>query len=62
MRGTFANIRIKNRLLPGVEGGYTVYQPTGEQMAIYDAAMKYIARRHAAGRDRRQGVRHRFEP
>jgi len=41
MRGTFANIRIKNRLLPGVEGGYTVYQPDGEQMSIYDAAMKY---------------------
>ncbi|MCK6621068.1 MAG: aconitate hydratase AcnA [Calditrichaceae bacterium] len=43
MRGTFANIRIKNQLLPGVEGGYTVYFPTGEQMFIYDAAMEYKA-------------------
>lgn len=43
MRGTFANIRIKNLLLDGVEGGYTIYFPTGEQMFIYDAAMKYKA-------------------
>lgn len=41
MRGTFANIRIKNELVPGVEGGYTLYLPTREQMSIYDAAMKY---------------------
>lgn len=41
MRGTFANIRIRNKLLEGVEGGYTVFFPTGEQMAIYDAAMVY---------------------
>ncbi|MBU9712384.1 aconitate hydratase AcnA [Evansella tamaricis] len=41
MRGTFANIRIKNQLAPGTEGGYTTYWPTGEVMAIYDAAMKY---------------------
>jgi aconitate hydratase len=41
MRGTFANIRIKNKLVPGVEGGYTKYLPTGEQMSMYDAAMKY---------------------
>jgi aconitate hydratase len=41
MRGTFANIRIKNRLLEGVEGGYTEYLPSGDQMAIYDAAMAY---------------------
>ena len=41
MRGTFANIRIKNQMVPGVEGGVTLYQPGGEQMAIYDAAMKY---------------------
>ncbi|MXP47520.1 aconitate hydratase AcnA [Altererythrobacter luteolus] len=39
MRGTFANIRIKNEMVPGVEGGYTTYG--GEQMAIYDAAMKH---------------------
>ncbi|MBE1160997.1 aconitate hydratase AcnA [Dyella acidiphila] len=41
VRGTFANIRIKNLMLDGVEGGYTLYVPNGEQMAIYDAAMKY---------------------
>ncbi|HYW03046.1 MAG TPA: aconitate hydratase AcnA [Gammaproteobacteria bacterium] len=41
MRGTFANIRLRNRMVPGVEGGYTVHVPSGEQMAIYDAAMKY---------------------
>ncbi len=42
MRGTFANIRIKNEMLGNVEGGYTNYLPTGEQMSIYNAAMKYI--------------------
>ncbi len=41
MRGTFGNIRLKNLLVPGVEGGYTIYFPTGEQTFIYDAAMKY---------------------
>jgi aconitate hydratase len=41
MRGTFANIRIRNRLLDNVEGGFTRYAPTGETMAIYDAAMAY---------------------
>jgi len=43
MRGTFANIRIKNEMLGGVEGGFTKYIPTGEQMPIYDACMKYQA-------------------
>jgi aconitate hydratase len=43
MRGTFANPRIKNLMVPGCEGGVTRYQPGGEQMAIYDAAMKYVA-------------------
>ncbi|MGO4761162.1 aconitate hydratase AcnA [Cupriavidus sp. 2KB_3] len=49
MRGTFANVRIKNLMIPPkadgsrVEGGLTLHQPTGEQMSIYDAAMKYIA-------------------
>jgi aconitate hydratase len=43
VRGTFANIRIKNLMLDGVEGGYTLYVPSGEQLAIYDAAMKYKA-------------------
>jgi aconitate hydratase len=41
MRGTFANIRLKNLLVPGVEGGVTKHMPSGEQMFIYDAAMKY---------------------
>ena len=41
LRGTFANIRIKNQLVPGVEGGYTIHMPSGEQMFIYDAAMRY---------------------
>ncbi len=41
MRGTFANIRIRNEMVPGVEGGYTVHVPSGEQMSIYDAAMRY---------------------
>jgi aconitate hydratase len=40
-RGTFANVRIKNLMVPGVEGGVTVHQPDGERLAIYDAAVKY---------------------
>ena len=43
MRGTFANIRIRNEMLGGEEGGNTIYIPTGERMAIYDAAMRYQA-------------------
>ncbi len=43
MRGTFGNVRIKNLLLDGVEGGHTVYFPTGDQMPIYDASMRYQA-------------------
>lgn len=42
MRGTFANIRIKNEMLENIEGGYTKHMPSGQQMSIYDAAMKYI--------------------
>jgi aconitate hydratase len=41
MRGTFANVRLRNQLAPGTEGGWTTYQPSGEQMSIYDAAMQY---------------------
>ncbi len=41
MRGTFANIRIRNKMVPGIEGGFTRHIPTGEQLAIYDAAMRY---------------------
>ncbi|WP_449540123.1 aconitate hydratase AcnA [Ferdinandcohnia sp. Marseille-Q9671] len=40
-RGTFANIRIRNQIAPGTEGGWTTYWPTGEVMSIYDACMKY---------------------
>lgn len=43
VRGTFANIRIRNAMVPGVEGGVTKYLPTGETMSIYDASMKYQA-------------------
>jgi len=43
MRGTFANIRLRNQLAPGTEGGWTIHQPSGEKMSIYDAAMKYRA-------------------
>jgi aconitate hydratase len=43
MRGTFANIRIRNEMVPGVEGGVTRHVPTGAQMAIYDAAQAYKA-------------------
>ena len=43
MRGTFANVRIKNLMIPGSEGGITLHQPDGQQMSIYDAAMQYIA-------------------
>jgi aconitate hydratase len=45
MRGTFANIRLRNLLLPGTEGGMTVHIPSGEQLSIYDAAMRYKAER-----------------
>ncbi len=43
MRGTFANIRIKNEMVGGLEGGWTKHQPSGEQLPIYDAAMRYKA-------------------
>jgi len=43
MRGTFANIRIKNQMVPGVEGGVTVHYPSKQRMSIYDAAMRYKA-------------------
>jgi aconitate hydratase len=42
MRGTFANVRIRNQIAPGTEGGYTTYWPTGEVEFVYDAAMKYV--------------------
>ena len=45
MRGTFANVRIKNELVPGTEGGITKHIPSGDVMSIYDAAMKYMTNR-----------------
>ena len=44
MRGTFANIRIKNEMAPGTEGGFTTLQPDGKVMSVYDAAMEYKKR------------------
>ena len=41
MRGTFANIRLKNKLVPHIEGGYTLHMPTNKEMTIFDAAMEY---------------------
>ena len=41
MRGTFANIRLRNEMVPGTEGGYTRHMPDGEEATIYEAAMKY---------------------
>jgi aconitate hydratase len=43
MRGTFANVRLKNQLAPGTEGGFTTYQPEGEQMTVFKAAQQYMA-------------------
>ena len=43
MRGTFANIRLRNQLAPGTEGGVTIHLPSGDSMSIYDAAMRYVA-------------------
>jgi aconitate hydratase len=43
MRGTFANIRLRNQLVPGTEGGYTAHLPGGDKLSIYDAAMRYAA-------------------
>ncbi len=42
MRGTFANIRLRNQLAPGTEGGWTCHQPSGDQMSIFDAANRYV--------------------
>ncbi len=44
MRGTFGNIRIRNEIAPGTEGGFTILQPDGKQMSVYDAAMEYQKR------------------
>ncbi len=60
MRGTFANIRIKNQMVRGIEGGVTVHHPSGERMPIYDAAMRYQEEKVSARHLRRQGIRHRL--
>ena len=60
VRGTFANIRLKNLMVPGVEGGVTVHVPSGERMDIFDAAERYRAEGHAPRGDRGQGVRQRL--
>ncbi len=57
MRGTFANIRLRNQLAPGTEGGWTTFVPGDDVMTIYDASMKYQAAGVPLRRDRRQGVR-----
>ena len=62
IRGTFANIRLRNRLAPGTEGGYTRHLPGGEQMTIYDAAQRYAAERRAAAGHRRERIRLRLLP
>ena len=56
VRGTFANIRLRNQLAPGTEGGWTLYLPGGEKMSIYDAAVQYREEGVAAGGDRGQGI------
>ena len=48
MRGTFANVRLRNQMAPGTEGGWTRYQPSGELMTIYDASVTYQAGGRAA--------------
>ena len=62
MRGTFANVRIKNLMAPGTEGGVTVHQPEGEQMSIYDASISYQDFARPADDLRRSGIRHRLVP
>ncbi len=58
-RGTFANIRLRNQMAPGTEGGWTTYLPTNEVMTIYDASVRYIDAEHAAGGSGGQRVWHR---
>ena len=57
VRGTFANVRLRNQLAPGTEGGVTLHLPDGEQTTIYDAAQRYAAEGVPAGGAGRQGVR-----
>ena len=57
VRGTFANVRLRNKLAPGTEGGVTRLLPEGEQMSIFDASVKYAERKTSAGDSRRKGIR-----
>ena len=57
MRGCFANVRLRNQLVPGVEGGFTRNLLSGEVSSVYDAAMAYRDGRSPADRGRRQGLR-----
>ena len=60
-RGTFANVRIKNLMVPGVEGGVTKHYPDGAQLSIYDASMQYQRQGHTAGDFCRTGIRERLK-
>ncbi len=60
VRGTFANVRLRNLLVPGSEGTWTVHVPSGEEGSIYDVAERYRAEANAADCPLRQGVRHRL--
>ena len=60
VRGTFANVRLKNLLAPGTEGGVTRHLPDGEVMSIFDASEKYLADGDPAGGAGRQGIRQRL--
>ena len=62
VRGTFANVRIRNRLAPGTEGGCTIYLPADEVTSIYEASQRYLAGRDSAHCPRRQGLRVRLQP
>ena len=62
VRGTFANIRLRNQMAPGTEGGVTVKLPEGTEMSIFDASTAYASREHPADHHRRQRVRKRLEP
>ena len=57
VRGTFANVRLRNQLVPGSEGTWTAHLPDGEEMTIFDAAERYLADGTPDDRARRQGVR-----
>ena len=57
VRGTFANVRLRNLLVPGSEGTWTVHLPSGDEATIFEVSQRYLAEGVADDRDRRQGVR-----